>query len=646
MLALLLLVAAAQAAPPIDLPRLLTEMTDRSALARYPDPPYRAHLVSSGRVPYSVDPEEAVLDVVRFRATACALHEGERALLDTDGPGVITRIWSRDPSGSVRVYVDDAALAPTLDSSRPVLDVDMRAFLDGRGGVASPLAGASTSYLPIPFARRVLVTVQNPGDLQYVVEWRRYSDTTDVESFAHGDLARHAAAIAVAGTAWRQIAEPPGEDSFAFHLSRAAPEGELLAQRAELSGGPRAVSELRLRIDAADPARALRTCVLRMTFDGEQTVAVPLGAFFGVPDELRVIRTWFQSVSENGELVARFVMPYREKFDVRIDNAGDPDLHISGRVRTIPWTWDERSLHFHASWRSARGIEPDAPDLVKHARVQGRGVFVGEWLAIANPTSNWWGRGDERITVDGQVTHWDTGAISTFGLSTPATFQPPLHGEARRDGPLHFGRTDLYRFRALDAVPFEREFDCAQENRRAGRELLDRAACAVYYARPGAQDDAPPVPADPSALLPKLRVQVFPDAIEAETATIADAGPTLHTRLEARADLDWSGGLQLACSTDEDATHVEFEVPAQPGRRTITVRATRAPEYSPLRFTVDGREIDTTFDPRTGDRGAIAEIALGEHQVGASFRLRVMLEPRSPSDRTTREFGLDAFVVR
>jgi hypothetical protein len=232
-----------------------------------------------------------------FRATERPLPEGERALLDTDGPGVITRIWSLDPRGTLRIYVDDDALAPTTESSRPVVEVGLGALLDGRAGIPSPLAGASSSYLPIPFARHVLVTVHDPGRLQYALEWRRYTDATAVTSFAQGDLARHAATIAAAASAWSRIEDPPGEDSFAFHLSRAAPEGELLAQSPDLAGGNRAVSELRLRIDGADPSRALRTCVLRMSFDGEETVAAPLGAFFGVPDESRAIRTWFQSVS-------------------------------------------------------------------------------------------------------------------------------------------------------------------------------------------------------------------------------------------------------------------------------------------------------------------------------------------------------------
>ncbi len=523
MLALLVLVAL-QTTPtlpatpaPIDMGRLLEEMTDRSALARFPDPPYRAHLVSSTEDLEPAKPAITEGDEGNFRTTTFALQEGERALLETDGPGVITRIWARDPRGTLRVYVDGAALSPTMESSLPVLDVDLRAFIDGQGGVASPLAGASTSYLPIPFARRILVTVLDPGELEYVVEWRRYPDTTAVVSFASGDLARHAPAIARAGAAWKQIGDPLGEDAFTFHLSHAAPEGELLAQSADLARGSGAVSELRLRIDAADPARALRTCVLRMTFDGEATVAVPLGAFFGVPDELRAIRTWFHSVTKDGELIARFVMPYCEKFDLRIDNAGEPDLHIAGRVRTIPWTWDERSLHFHASWRSARGLEPKSPELVRHAHVLGRGVFVGEWLAIANPTQNWWGRGDERITVDGEVTHWVTGTLSTFGSIESALLQSTLHGQARGDGPDHFGRSDFYRFRALDAVPFQRELDCAQENSRTGRELLDRAACVVYYARPGAKDDAPDLPRDPSKLLPRMPAAHAKDGTEAES---------------------------------------------------------------------------------------------------------------------------------
>ncbi|MCY2961099.1 MAG: DUF2961 domain-containing protein [Planctomycetota bacterium] len=656
MLIALLCASVQSGSGPVDLPRLLAELTDRTVLARFPEPTYRAFL-SSSNDPASLVPGGdpfANADAGHFQPTEREHPGDEHVLLDALGPGTITRIWSANPEGRLRVYVDDTG---TRDSA-PVLDVDMRAFLTGRGSVSAPLASerarGANLYLPIPFARRVIVTADHPGSLYYHVEWRRYAAATEVTSFASGDLERHAGPIARANAAWTSIEAPRGEDSFTYHLSRQVPEGELLAEGPRAAVGPRAVSELRLRVDAADRARALRTCVLRLVFDGETTVAVPLGAFFGAPEDLRPIRSWFLSVDESGDLVARFVMPYRESFDLRIENAGDPDLHISGVVRTIPWSWDERSLHFHALWRASGPLPTRPMQMVRHARVVGRGVLVGDLLAIANPVPEWWGEGDESITVDGErlPSHWGTGTEDAYGYAwcDPTPFQAPLHGQTRCDGPGNFGRTDVYRFRVLDAVPFERELDYALENWHWADTTIERAACVVYYARPGAKDDAPPVPRDPSTLLPKLPFRRVAGAVEAESARVAATSPGLACERQAYRGTDWSGGLQLWARAQEDGDYLELEIPAEPGRRTITVLATRSYDYGILRFSIDGSAIETRFDARSRAAGVVeggVQVPLGEHLVGNSFRLRVEVVGTSvEAEGPRRYFGLDAIVVR
>lgn len=661
---LLALACAVQTPAPIDLPRLLEELTDRGAVARFPDPPFRAAM-SSSRDPH------ADSDAGHEDGTARAPGGSPRVLLDAVGPGAITRIGSGNPRGRLRVFVDDAvpeaAEVGPRDDPRPeqaALDVDMRAFLSGTGPVAPPLASGcglgACSYLPIPFARRILVTAEDAGEFEYEVEWRQYAAGTAVTAFARGDLERHATPIARANEIWSSPRHPLGEDTYTYHLSRQAPEGELLASGA-LARGSRAVSELRLRIDAADRARALRTCVLRLRFDGEPTVAVPLGAFFGVPDELRPIQSWFLSVTESGELVARFVMPYRESFELRVDNAGDPELHLSGIVRTIPWSWDERSLHFHALWR-ATGPLPTRPiRLLPQARVLGRGILVGDLLAVANPVEAWWGEGGEVIAVDGAgvPSHRGTSSAGVCGGSAPdstpfqvkfqAQFQAPLHGRTRCDGPASFGRTDLYRFRVLDAIPFERELDDAQENRHRVDTTIERAACVVYYARPGAKDDAPPVPRDPSDSLPKLPFRRVDGAVELESAALVAQSEGVATERRTARDVELSGGLQLCLLARAEPDFVEFEIPSRTGRRSLSLLAMRSTGQGLLRISIDGRAaaLDLTAPDSVSGALAIRSIPLGEHEVGPTFRLRVDFASASiaPSDAPVW-FGLDAIVVR
>ena len=348
-------------------------------------------------------------------------------------------------------------------------------------------------------------------------------------------------------------------------------------------------------------------------------------------------------------------MPYAESFDVRVENAGDPDLHLSGLVRTIPWNWDERSMHFHASWRASGPLSTRPKQVVTHARVAGRGVLVGDMLAIANPVPDWWGEGDERIAVDGASapSHWGTGTEDLYGYGwcDTALFQAPLHGQTRCDGPGNFGRTDLYRFRALDAVPFEREARLRAGNVALGRHdrrarRVRRLLRAPGRARRRAARPARSLGVAAEAPLPARgrRGRSRDGAHRVRVSLGRRAKPRPTPARPGRA------ASSCSCAQRRTGTIVELEIPATPGRRAITVLATRSHDYGRMRFTVDGRPAGDLFDGRSSNGRTVefdARIPLGEHDVGASFRLRIEVVGTSvAAEGPRRYFGLDAVVVR
>lgn len=631
-----LVLAAAIQATPIDLPRLLDELVDRAALARFPEPEYRARVVT------------------RMDQRSGIAGSDAQFLLDVEGPGVITRIAATNPRGRLRIFLeqDDA------DDAGLVVDADMRSFLTGAGGVLGPLAseraGCANFHLPIPFARRARIFAIDSGELDYHVEWRDYADDVPVVSLARGDVERHADAIARVNRAWRDGRGPEGDPTFRYHLSREAPEGELLALGAEHGRGPRAVTEIRLLVDARDPAAALLASTLVLEFDGETTVRVPLGAFFGAHEDFRPISSWFVSIAPPGELVARFVMPYRESFALRVENHGDRELHLSGSVRTTPWTWDERSMHFHASWRASGVLTTQSMRLwLPFARVRGRGVFVGDVLATANPVPERWRDAFERIVVDGEGearrSGTETDGLYGYAASDTSLFQTALHGRTRSDGPLHFGRADAYRFRVLDAIPFEREIDCVQELMHSVETTHERTTCAYYYARPGAVDVAPPIAMDPEARAPRIRVTRVAGAIEAETVRVVATSDGLPHEVVARPESTLSGGLQLFVRAQHDGDFIEFEIPSEPGRRSIRALLTQSGSGGIVRFSIDGDVVGAVFDGRStsGLVEGPVEFDLGEHDVGRAFTLRAVVVGTSVThDGPQRSFGIDAVVVR
>jgi len=617
---------------PVDLPRLLDELVDRSELARFPVPEHTAFSRST------VTPKPAGADTA--------------VLLDVAGPGVITRIAAVKPRGKMRIWLDDDAVGAAAGiETEPALVADLHALLSGAGPVASPLAaehdGYGSLYLPIPFDRRVRVTLDDPAVAGHV-EWRQYGIGTRVTSFARGDLERHAVAIGSAIHKWREIAAPVGEETFAFHLSRAAPESEFLGQGPAPTAGPRAVSEIRLRVDGVDDvAAALRDCRLHLAFDGREAVAVPLAAFFGVTDRLRPLHSWFLSVEPPGVLVARWVMPYEQRMSMRIENAGDPELHIAGVVRTIPWEWDQHSMHFRAAWRSSGPVSTRSGRVVPQLDVHPAwGVFVGDLFTVQNPVPEWWGAGGATILVDGRTSHWADAGDQYGFVAAGESFQAPLHGLARGAGPRDFGRTDVHRFRMLDAVPFRTAVRYEHEIVHAADTTIECASCVVFYARPGARIDA----LAPQDALPRLHVRRVAGAVEAETARVVAASEGLEHTLEAHRDLLLSGGLQRFVLARRNGEFLELEVPSEPGERAIAVLATRGGGHGILRFSIDGQPVGERFDGRNPAGPATVgpiEVALGQHRVGSTFRLRAEVVGTSvQTEGPQRFFGLDAIVVR
>jgi hypothetical protein len=653
MIALLPFLALQSHPAPINLDSLLAELVDRSALARLPSPPYVCRQASS-HDRASASPEKE--------------REGrtEGVMLDTDGPGAIVRVGSAHPAGTLRFYLDGAAT--------PVIAEEMARLLGGQGPVASPLSAETSKgwnlYLPIPYTRHCKVTCDHPKDVDYQIDYRTYPAGTAVASFAPGDLGRSAPALVRVIKLWEHPGE--GEDgagtaTFDFTLSRENTDGTLSCVDPKAAAGPRAITGLSFRVEATDLPLALRRAVLRMSFDGEETIACPLGDFFASSPGLNPYRSWPITIAKGadeptgrpgtqGDLVCRWVMPYRERFDLRVDVRGSSDVHVAGLVLTEPWSWDDRSLHFHGRWK-ASGVVRTRPvrDWTQLA-VEGHGVFVGDMLSIANPVKAWWGEGGETFYVDGETfpSHFGTGTEHDSGSaqSSPELFQAPLHARTRCDGPGMFGSTSVTRFRGLDAIPFEKSlrFDVQLRHRRDCQ--VEMAATTFYYARPGAKDDAPPI-RDGDLAVPHLEWKPFriEGAVEAEDLKVFASSPGTQWVVQELDDEAWSGGRHLWVRARAKGGFVELSVPVEkPGRREVIVYPTRSSDYGTVQFHVDGVHAGlplVTFDTEGPGAGAPRPYSLGTFDLAKEMRLRIeVVGTHERSDPPHFEFGLDCVVLR
>lgn len=407
----------------------------------------------------------------------------ERVMAEADGPGAIVRIWSANPSGTLRIYIDG--------ETRPAIEVDFAALLDG--GVLPftyPFAGTrgkgGNLYFPIPYRRSVRVTVEGDeaDSLYYHVEARRFPPGTPVPAYA-ADLLE---------------AVRPAIDRTARALEAAGDPGPPSASSADgrlVLDGPAAIREMRVSFGAAPTRATLRDLVLEIRWDGEAepSVRVPLGDFFGTAPGANPHRSLPLEVRRDGVLVSRWYMPFERSAEIEIRDEGGRANLPRIDAWTEPRAWTDTSLLFHAGWRMETALE--MLTLWPFAEIRGTGRYVGTMLSVRNPHPSWWGEGDEFIAIDGEETPsiLGTGTEDYFGLAWYATdlFSHAFHAQTLVEGPGNKGYTSVARFHVIDNIPF-------QESLRGTFEIYwrfhpDYAATAYWYARPGGTKPPPLPPA-------------------------------------------------------------------------------------------------------------------------------------------------------
>ena len=155
-LAAMLSLAACAGAGEISMSSLLDDMTNLSAMAEFPSPPYVTRQFSSydraSTSPANKETWFANYDRGQYiRVEERAGHK-EYVMADMPGPGALVRVWSPNPGGTLRIYIDGA--------EKPVLE-----------GPMADLLGGKHPLLPRPLA--VEVEGVHPEDLQRCLETYR-----------------------------------------------------------------------------------------------------------------------------------------------------------------------------------------------------------------------------------------------------------------------------------------------------------------------------------------------------------------------------------------------------------------------------------------------------------------------------------------
>ena len=625
--------AAEPVTSPITTGSLLEEMTDLGRLACWPQPAYRTIQFSSydRRSTTSESPAwfsnadgfgrenvPAFLKVLREPRNG---QPGLYLLAEVKGPGAIARGWSAAMAGILRVYVDPKGDEAGANKTGLIWEGKGYDFLARRSGEYLKSAGfqfdaddafiqQDADYLPIPFARGLRVTWE--GQINevhfYHLQVRLYAKGTAVRTFdPKKDFQEFEPQLraAVAGLT-KPSSRPQGE---AAKLEGVLGAGTNWVWSPEREG-PGAVRELKLRLQADSLDAALRGCLLRIAFDGSQRpqVEVPVGDFFASGPGVNPLSSLPFSVEADGTMVCRFVMPYEKSVRLEIVNYTKAPIRLDGSVRVSPWQWDDRSMYFRAKWRADHDLLAGAGAIdMPYVVAIGKGVFAGCAVMIVNPSGvptghgNWWGEGDEKILVDGELTPstFGTGSEDYFNYSWGRSdlFDHPFCGAPLTSGPDTSGYVSNHRFQVLDAIPFERSLAVLLElwchTRVPG---LSYARIAYHYARPGAVDDHRALM--PSDLiippLPKRKLFTAGGSAGAQTYLMDQLHPEASPGRVETVPYPLATQLQVAQWRAERGDKLKLTLPIEKdGRAAIHLVAVHRPDGAIVRALLDGKPLPT-----------------------------------------------------
>jgi len=483
---------------------------------------------------------------------------GEDVMAEMKGPGFINRIWSANPQGKIRFYLDDAKpieldfnemFSGKVEPFRQPIVWQRRVVLGGDNP-------ASDCYLPIPYQKSCKVTSVRSDKTKRIIQYYHIGYTTlpagtKVPTFRLDLIPDEKSALA-------EICETLshcGSDPQPKRLITVQKTVELKPPQAVVMHqieGPAVICQIEATLVSEGERAIGRKVSLRVYWDDETEPSVwaPLADFFGESFG----DSPFASLPlgmRTGEWYSYWRMPFRKKAGFVVTSEAKKPCRVILRVgfQKVP-DLPLSTTYFHAKWRRERECATfDYPFL----ECTGKGRFVGAALFVDNVHGGWWGEGDEKIYVDGEKfpSFFGTGSEDYFGDAWGIRyFVNPFHGCPMPD-PVQRQQV-CYRWHIFDSVPFQKQFKITIENYSATEAVRnDYASMAYWYQMPGGTDFFKPVPVEERIPLAKVFV---PGAIEAERlfpAGSLPAGASVVEDSDLPTELSGGAGLKLVGKTGD-----------------------------------------------------------------------------------------------
>jgi len=503
----------------VTIESLLGEMTDRSSITCFPDIQF-THRQFSSYNRASVSPDSsgwfANADMSHFLRVEENRGRKEYVMFDADGPGAVVRWWMtfyKAQNGTIRVYIDNDTVPVLKGAPRDLLSGDI---LAGYPLTASVQEGAPLGeegrdydhnfYLPVPFSRHCKITYEcdslrllydykgipvpkgyYSSDVFYNIGYRLYQHDTEVES---ASAKRYDEIRYLIDKTCNILLENKVNPGRKVDFAKVIPAGDSMS--VVITEKQYAVNYLTVEIQPDSINQSLRSTVLRISFDGNQTVWVPAGEFFGVGYVAAPHRTMMNSMNENGVMESFWLMPFKKSCEITFINYGRNSVDVKGSAGLEPFTWKDNCMYFGSSWHEYNNImtrdEKNSPFDLNFIDIKGKGIYVGDQVTLFNNTYKWWGEGDEKIFVDGESfpSSFGTGSEDYYGYSfgRQESFSHPFLSQPVGIGNMSWGVVVNMRHRLLDAIPFAKSISSNIELWHWADIRMNYALTTYYYIKP------------------------------------------------------------------------------------------------------------------------------------------------------------------
>lgn len=629
----------------VTMQSLLREMVNREKQAEFPSGiPYRTLQASSyNRASVSPDQPGWFADsdgVSCIRTEKNKKGETEWVLMEDNGPGAITKMWAvcfyygldNTTGANLKIYLDG--------EDDPTICCNFFDLVQGKAFVKSPLAAetrrAGNCYLPIPYAKGCKVTMDKKV-FYNIINYRSYPKGTHVRTFSMEDYQRSANLVDSVNNVLAKGCEADSQilrKSYqTFKKQQTLAAGESLKLAVDNKNKPGAIRFLTIRLHASDEAQALRSTVLKASFDGEQTIWSPVGDFFNIGVGMKSYHMWERAVEKDGTMLCRWVMPYQEEAEWSVDNWGNQPVTVELSVESGPYVWTDNSMYFHSTWR----MDDPTPGFplfdYNLVNVKGKGLYVGDQFTVLNPEQGWWGEGDEKVYVDDDTfpSHFGTGTEDYYGwaggvVPNPVDeFDEPFLANVRVASPNSMGYNTCTRTRVLDAIPFNKSIDFNIESSGSNRTSwfhLQYSVNSFWYAKPGAVSNRTPLPEMASRKLMTLEElqqfnesckknkYVFPGAVEAENMDTyqMDEAVQLYEGMQVWGEL--SNGAVKAFTFNNPGQKVKVRLTELFGKTPLKVCLITGNGSGEFDIEVNGEFVRTVN--LASEHSAVTTIELGE----------------------------------